>query len=74
MWMASVKMITDIGLAPACNNITDTDGNRIAHFVAMQNNVTHLRGLARQGYCLPIECNQESMTYFGDKYFGYMNA
>ena len=35
MWMASVKMITDVGLAPACNNITDTNGKRIAHYVAM---------------------------------------
>lgn len=29
--------------------------------------------MARQGYCVPIECNQASMTYFGDKLFGKMN-
>ena len=29
--------------------------------------------MARQGYCVPIECNQASMTYFGEKLFGKMN-
>ena len=73
MWQASVKMVTDIGLMEACSKITDENGKRISHYMNQQVNVTHVRGAGRQGYCIPIECKTESLDFFNEKFFGYMN-
>ena len=67
-------MLTDVGNPEACHNILDDNGKRIALYTNVEQGVSHLRGIARIGVCVPIECNQESMDYFNDKYFGYMNA
>lgn len=57
----------------ACQNIRNEDGERVAHYTNEQVNTTHMRGAGRQGWCIPIECKTESVDYFNDVWYGYMN-
>jgi hypothetical protein len=39
----------------------------------MNTNITHIRGKARQGICLPIECSQEEITAASDAGVNFIN-
>ena len=73
MWQSSLKYLTDMGDKSVCEGLTDEDGNRIGQFVIMNSNVTHVRGKARQGICLPIECSQEEITAASDAEVNFIN-
>lgn len=73
MWQSSVKYLTDMGDKARCENLKDEQGNQIGQFVIMNTNVTHIRGKARQGVCLPIECTQEQITWASDLEVNFIN-
>ena len=66
MWWSSLKYATDMGSKERCQTIVDDDGNRMAIYNSNKANVTQLRGIARSGYCLPIECTMEDLNSVAD--------
>lgn len=63
-------MLTDMGNKTLCETIGpapgDHDDENVAIYSSMQSNVTHVRGIARQGYCLPKECTEADLNYVAD--------
>ena len=59
-------MLTDMGNKTLCESLGpapgDHDNESIAVYSNMKSNVTHVRGIARQGYCLPKECSQDDLN------------
>ena len=72
MWQSSAKMLTDIGLKDACEEIK-VDNVGIAFYFSMQINVTDARGVTRIGWCLPKECTQDNVNGALDKVVTSMN-
>ena len=52
----------------------DPDGNRMGVYVSMRQNITQMRGLARSGLCLPIECVQSTINNFTDNTIDLLNS
>ena len=65
MWQSSAKMLTDLGIKSECESL-DKPGSSdyVGSYYSMRTNVTNARGIARMGFCLPIECVQEDLDEF----------
>lgn len=58
-------MLTDLGQKPYCESLVRPGSDDyISSYYSMQSNVTDARGIARMGFCLPIECTQEDLDVF----------
>jgi len=73
MWQASLKYLTDMGSKEECEQVVDENGQRMAAYASNKSNVTDLRGIARSGYCLPIQCTQEQLNFVTDYMNGFVN-
>ena len=52
-----------MGNKEECASISDSDGYIISQYASQMSNVTDVRGIARSGWCLPIECSQADFDW-----------
>ena len=65
MWQSSAKMLTDLGIKPECESLYKPgSSDYVSSYYSMRANVTDARGIARMGFCLPIECTQDDLNEF----------
>ena len=61
-------MATDMGSKSLCENLGAAPGEdteeSVGVYASLKLNATHVRGLARQGWCVPRQCSQTDLNNF----------